>query len=128
MRLKTSLVALAVLASLASVAFADALTLRLDAREFQTARQLKVKLTCVDDPCVAQITGKARVGTRTFEIRPKKRSLAGGQGEQVKLRVENRRKLRQLLADRDGKATVKARAKNDDDAVAKINAEITLIG
>lgn len=128
MRLKTSLIALAASALLAPVAFADGLTLRLEARELQTARELKVKLTCVDDPCVLEITGKARVGTRNFDIRPKERSLDAGEPEQVRLRIVNRRKLRELLADRDGSAIVKARATNDDDASAKVKIEITLKG
>jgi hypothetical protein len=128
MRLKTSLIALAASALLAPVAFADGLTLRLEAREVQTAPELKVKFTCVDDPCVLEITGKARVGTRKFDIRPKERSLDAGEPEQVRLRIVNRRKLRELLADRDGSAIVKARATNDDDASAKVKIEITLKG
>jgi hypothetical protein len=128
MSLKTSLIALAASALLAPVAFADGLTLRVEARELQAAPELKVKLTCVDDPCVLEITGKARVGTRKFDIRPKERSLDAGEPEQVRLRIVNRRKLRELLADRDGSAIVKARATNDDDASAKVKIEITLKG
>ena len=128
MRLKTVLLALAALALAAPAAFGNGLTLRLDTHERQTARELKVKLTCVDDPCTAEVTGKARVGTKKFAIRPKDRSLAAGEGEQFKLRIKKLRKLEELLLERDGTAKVKARGTNADGASTEVKVEITLKG
>jgi hypothetical protein len=129
MRLKTSLfAAIAVLLLAAVPALADSLTLRLDTHERQTARGLKVKLTCVDDPCTVEVTGKARVGTKKFAIRPKERSLAAGEGEQFELRIKKLRKLEELLLERDGKAKVKARGTNDEGTSTEVKVEITLKG
>jgi hypothetical protein len=129
MRLKTSLfAAIAVLLLAAVPSLAGGLTLRLDTHERQTARDLKVKLTCVDDPCTVEVTGKARVGTKKFAIRPKERSLAAGEGEQFELRIKKLRKLEELLLERDGKAKVKARGTNADGASTEVKVEITLKG
>ena len=129
MRLKIPLIAAIAGVLLAAVpAFADGLTLRLDTHERQAARELSVKLTCVDDPCTVEVTGNARVGTRKFEIRPRHRSLAAGETERFQLRVKKLRKLEALLVERDGKATVKARGTNADGASTKLKVEITLKG
>lgn len=128
MRLKIVTVALVLLTLAAPAALAGGLTLRLDTRERQTARELKVKLTCVDDPCTVEVTGKARVGTRKFDIKPKERSLPADETDRFKLRVEKLRKLEELLIERDGKAIVKARGTRPDGASTKLKAEITLKG
>jgi hypothetical protein len=128
MRLRIPFIAVLAFALVAPAASADSLTLRLDTREWQTARELNVKLTCVDDPCTVEVTGKARVGTRKFEIRPRQRSLPAGETERFELRIKNLRKLEDLLVERDGKATVKARATNADGASPKVRVEITLKG
>src|ERR687892_661213 len=128
MRFKSLLIAVAALALAAPAAFGNGLTLRLDTHERQTARELKVKLTCVDDPCTVEVTGKARVGTRKFTIRPKERSLAEGEAEQFKLRIKKLRKLEELLLERDGTAKVKARGTNAAGASTKVKVEITLKG
>jgi hypothetical protein len=127
MRLKTSLIAaMAVLLLAAGPALAGGLTLRLDTRERQTARELNVKLTCVDAPCRVEVTGKARVGKRKFEIRAKERSLAAGETERFELRIKKLRKLEELLLERDGNATVKARGTNPEGTSTKVKVEITL--
>jgi hypothetical protein len=128
MRLKIALVALAALAVVAPMASAGGLTLRLDTRERQLARELTVKVTCVDDPCTVEVTGKARVGTRKFEIRPKERVLAPDETERFELRVKKLRKLEERLVERDGKAVVKARGTRPDGASTKLKIEITLKG
>jgi hypothetical protein len=128
MRLKIASIALVVLTLVAAEAVARGLTLRLDTRERQTARELNVKLTCVDDPCTVEVTGKARVGTRKFDIRPKERSLAPDETERLKLRVEKLRRLEELLVERDGKAIVKAKGTRPDGASVKLEVEITLKG
>jgi hypothetical protein len=128
MRLKIALVALVALAGVAPAASAGGLTLRLDTRERQTARELNVKVTCVDDPCTAEVTGKARVGTKKFAIRPKERSLAADETERFELRVKRLRRLEKLLVQRDGKAVVKVRGTRADGASTKLKIEITLKG
>jgi hypothetical protein len=128
MRLRIPFIALLAFALGAPAASADSLTLRLETREQQTAKELNVKLTCIDDPCTVEVTGKARVGTRKFEIRPKERSLPAGETERFKLRIKKRRELEDLLVERDGKATVKARATNADGASPKVKVGITLKG
>jgi hypothetical protein len=129
MRLKIALIATAAGVLLATVpALAGGLTLRLDTRERQLARDLTVKVTCVDDPCTVEVTGKARVGTRKFEIRPKERSLAADETERFELRVKKLRKLEELLIERDGKAVVKARGTRPDGATTKLKIEVTLKG
>jgi hypothetical protein len=129
MRLKSSLIAATFAVLLAAVpALAGGLTLRLDTRERQTAEELNVKLTCVDDPCTVEVEGKARVGTRKFAIKPKERSLAAGETERFELRIKKLRRLEELLSERDGKATVKARGTNLEGASTKLKVEITLKG
>jgi hypothetical protein len=129
MRLKIALIAAAAAVLLATVpAFAGGLTLRLDTRERQLARDLNVKVTCIDDPCTVDVTGKARVGTKKFQIRPKERSLAADETERFKLRVKRLRRLEELLAERDGKAVVKARGTRADGASTKLKIEIALKG
>jgi hypothetical protein len=128
MRLRIPFIAVLAFALVAPAASADGLTLRLDTRERQTARELNVKLTCLDDPCTVEVTGKARVGTRKFEIRPRERSLPAGETERFELRIKKLRRLEDLLVERDGKATVKARGTNADGASPKVKVEITLKG
>jgi hypothetical protein len=128
MRVKIALIALAVVALAAPVALGDGLTLRLETHERQKASELKVKITCVDDPCLVEVNGKARVGTRKFALKPKVRSIAEGEPEQFRVRVKKLRKLETLLTDRDGTATVQARGTNADGADPKLKVEITLTG
>jgi hypothetical protein len=128
MRFKIASIVLAVLALTAPVAFAGGLTLRLDTRERQIARELQVKLTCFDNPCTVEVAGKARVGTKKFAIRPKERSLRADETERFKLRIEKLRRLEALLVERDGKATVKARGTSPEGVSAKLKVEITLKG
>jgi DNA-binding helix-hairpin-helix protein with protein kinase domain len=128
MRLKIAVVALVALAVVAPAASAGGITLRIETRERQTARELNVKVTCVDDPCTAEVTGKARVGTRRFAIRPKERSLAADETERFELRVRRLRRLEKLLVERDGKAVVKVRGTRADGASTKLKIEITLKG
>ena len=129
MRLKIVLSAATLAVLVAAVpALAGGLTLRLDTRERQTADELNVKLTCVNAPCTVEVTGKARVGTKKFAIRPKERSLEAEETERFELRVKKLHKLEELLAERDGKAKVKARGTTTSGASTTVSIEITLKG
>jgi hypothetical protein len=128
MRVKIALMALGLFAVAAPLAFGDGLTLKLGTHERQKPSQLKVEVTCVDDPCLVEVHGKARVGTRKFALKPKVRSVAAREPEQFRLRVKKLGRLEDLLIERDGTATVRARGTNADDAEVKLKVEITLIG
>lgn len=131
MRSRSRWIAVASLALAAPAAVAVAGTVPfnvvLEGKESQTVAGLKVKVTCPDLPCEAQVKGKARSGGEAFKIEPKSRTLAVDEPERFRLKVTNAGELRELLADDEGKATVKVRATTADGGVAKTEGKIRLL-
>ena len=118
------------LAAAASVAVAGTVpfTVVLEGKEFQKVADLKVKVTCPDLPCEAQVKGKARSAGEAFKIEPKSRTLAVDEPERFRLKVTDAGELRERLQDNEGKATVKVRATTADGGEAKTKGKIKLIG
>jgi hypothetical protein len=126
--LLTAVVILAMSAGTAIGGLGGLLTLKVETKEHQRAADLSAKITCVGNPCEVTITGKARASGKEFALRPKHRSLPAGEPDRFRLRVKRLRKLEELLADSDGRATAKVRAVDPAGAVAKVKARVRLTG